>query len=217
MEIVAGCKRFKVSERTTVGINCTRNPFAVEVEEVGRETYVFAVTLREYLTRGSGPYIMKPAKGTYQSPMLMRFNVLNSITAADSSQALEVKFVYSESAITLQWTKQAGGEAELEVEVNVRDADPLKYLNLVNNQTGGREIVVDFRTTFLESDGFAYSQNGLEQAEAPSPKFTVYPADTVDDYGLSKSRHVLTRPHLRCKLVSDTPEHEFRDARQRDR
>jgi hypothetical protein len=84
----------------------------------------------------------------------------------------------------------------LEVELFVRS----QVLKNDNRIYTGKEILTDFKTSFVDNADFFYNQNGLDVERSAMPNFKEYVNDIVDDFGLGGCKPLFTRqqrPHRR--------------------
>ena len=182
-----GCKQFTLEDRVILRVNCTESPQEVVLKEIesGLE-YNLNVSLKEYLTKDSGPYIFQPSFGFRQSPRPIPNNEIISIEYIESPVALEIRFVYGTNWQILRYLKNTGLNDEegitLEVEVFMKN-EGFKSDNRIYS---GREVVIEFKSNFSSNNDFFFSQNGLESQTAPLPNFKRFVNDFYDDYGLGK-------------------------------
>ncbi len=182
--LVAQCTHFLPEAGLKLRVNCSDRADELLVQVGEQPEISLNISLREYLTKDSGPYVFKPAFGFRHSPRPMEDNALLLIEFVDSPVALEVRYVYSQHWTTVRFVKrsQNAGDFGLNLEVELFLRSPtVKNDNRIYT---GKEVLVDFKSSFVDNADFFYSQNGLDLERADLPKFKEFVNDIVDDFGL---------------------------------
>lgn len=182
--LVSHCRLFVLEHDLKLKVNCTERPDEVLVQLQDQPEFSLNVSMREYLTKDSGPYIFKPAFGFRHSPRPLEDSALLLIEFVDSPVALEVRFVYAQHWTVLRYVKRSRNAGafglNLELELFLR-SQALKNDNRIYT---GKELLIEFKTSFVDNADFFYSQNGLDVERVPLPRFKEYVNDIVDDFGL---------------------------------
>lgn len=184
------CKSFPLSGKSYVKVNCSlADPTElILVDEENQESRL-KLTIKQYYTRDSGPYIFMPAFGTRYSPIPIEGASFKGISVTDSQRMFEVRFYYTGINILLRHyrSEKIGENSAFEVEVafkskNMRQEDSRVY--------SGREWVLQIQSDWVEQRQFFYSQNDLDLDHVYLPKFTRCLNDYDDDFNLCKCKCV---------------------------
>lgn len=187
----AACRQYRLGENSLIKLNCTKNQEEMRiVNEQGKE-FSLVVSLKEYLTRDSGPYIFRPAFGSRQSPKVADFEKLQGVTVVQSPLMFEVRFYYVEASVMVKFFKAdliRPKGLKIRIEVFKRN----KNLRLDDTRVyTGREWVAEFKTDWVDNKDFVYCQNGLDLDTVDLPRFSRFVNDFSDDFNLGPCKLLL--------------------------